>query len=87
MSHKLDPILDAGLHPEASFSKSRSGEKWGYIDVFKHELGLSKCIFETAEEALDFKKRQVMAAEGPVQLTRSGKAVEAKPVSKERGDA
>ena len=43
--------------------------------------------FETAEEALDFKKRQVMAAEGPVQLTRSGKAVEAKPVSKERGDA
>lgn len=50
MSHKLDPILDAGLHPEASFSKSRSGEKWGYIDVFKHELGLSKCIFETDEE-------------------------------------
>ena len=53
MSHKLDlfPILDAGLHPRCEEVKSSLGRvKWGYIDVFKHELGLSKCIFETDEE-------------------------------------
>jgi len=50
MSHKLDPVLDAGLRPEASFMKSRSGEKWGYIDEFNHEFGPSRCVFETDEE-------------------------------------
>ena len=50
MSHKLDPVLDAGLRPEATFMKSRNGEKWGYVDEFKHEFGPSCCIFETDEE-------------------------------------
>jgi hypothetical protein len=50
MSHKLDPVLDAGLRPEASFMKSQNGEKWGYIDTFKHEQGRSKCVFETDED-------------------------------------
>ena len=50
MSHKLDPVLDAGLRPEASFMKSQNGEKWGYIDSFKHEQGCSKCVFETDED-------------------------------------
>ena len=50
MTHKLDPVLDAGLRPEASFMKSRNGEKWGYIDRFKHEQGESKCVFETDED-------------------------------------
>ena len=61
------------------------GRRMGITEELREAV--TKCIFETAEEALDFKKRQVMAAEGPVQLTRSGKAVEAKPVSKERDDA
>ena len=39
MTHKLDPVLDAGLRPEASFMKSQNGEKWGYIDSFKHDQG------------------------------------------------
>ena len=30
MTHKLDPVLDAGLCPEATF-KSQNGEKWGYM--------------------------------------------------------
>lgn len=50
MSHKLDPIFDVGLHPEASFKKSRNGENWGYIDCFNHEQGRSKCVFETDED-------------------------------------
>jgi len=50
MSHKLDPVLDAGLRPEATFMRSRSGEKWGYIDEFNHEFGPSRCVFETDEE-------------------------------------
>ena len=50
MTHKLDPVLDAGLRPEASFMKSQNGEKWGYIDSFKHEQGQSKCVFETDED-------------------------------------
>ena len=46
MTHKLDPVLDAGLRPEASFMKSQNGEKWGYIDTFKHEQGRSKCVLK-----------------------------------------
>ena len=30
--------------------KSQNGEKWGYIDSFKHEQGQSKCVFETDED-------------------------------------
>ena len=51
MSHKLDTVLDAELRTKASFMKSQSGEKWGYIDAFKHEQGHSKCVFETDEDA------------------------------------
>ena len=50
MTHKLDPVLDAGLRPEASFMKSQHGEVWGYIDSFKHDQGQSKCVFETDED-------------------------------------
>ena len=49
MKHKFDSILDAMLKGDAEFMPSRTGEKWGYIDEFEHELGTSKCIFETDE--------------------------------------
>ena len=54
MTHKFDSILDAMLKCEAGFMPSRSGEKWGYIDEFDHELGTSKCIFETDEDGSFF---------------------------------
>ena len=50
MTYKLDPVLDAGLRPEASFIISQNREKWGYIDSFKYEQGQSKCVFETYED-------------------------------------
>jgi len=50
MSHKLDAVLEEGLRPDATFMKSRNGEKWGYIDEFEHERGQAKCVFETDEE-------------------------------------
>ena len=50
MSHKLDAVLEEGLRPDATFMKSRNGEKWGYIDEFEHERGHAKCVFETDEE-------------------------------------
>ena len=54
MTHKFDSILDAMLKCEAGFMPSRNGEKWGYIDEFDHELGTSKCIFETDEDGSFF---------------------------------
>ena len=50
MSHKLDAVLEEGLRPDATFMKSRNGEKWGYIDEFEQERGHAKCVFETDEE-------------------------------------
>ena len=54
MKHKFDSILDAMLKCDAEFMPSRSGDKWGYIDEFEHELGTSKCIFETDEDGSFF---------------------------------
>ena len=54
MKHKFDSILDAMLKGDAEFMPSRSGDKWGYIDEFEHELGTSKCIFETDEDGSFF---------------------------------
>ena len=46
----MDAVLEEGLRPDATFMKSRNGEKWGYIDEFEHERGQAKCVFETDEE-------------------------------------